>query len=348
MDENKFDIIVYGGGIAGLSLAQRLVNANYRVLILDHRKARGKNKICSGIITKRSYKLLSELYDINDLCKYCVIDTLKSFKLKAWTTADIDGVKLRVVNRHRFDIFLTNQYKDTRGKLIDNCGKVTFDFENNLVIVDGHKYKYDILVGADGVNSPLRYAATGHYQDKYISMQAICAPAIPEAIYEFEIDFNGYYWYIATQKRTYIGAGEIGHDHGIVMHYNRVLKRHNLKIVESPQTAYRPTGNDIELVAKEYSNVFFVGDAAGLISPLTGEGIYYALVSSKMLADSIINRKSYEKCMKKTINDINNALTYKTRMHNYIYRTLCILIMSLNLRFSKKMKRKLIKKLNLD
>ena len=47
------------------------------------------------------------------------------------------------------------------------------------------------------------------------------------------------------------------------------------------------------IIQKE--NVYFVGDAAGQVMPLSFEGIYYAIKSAKILANSIKNNLNYEK-----------------------------------------------------
>jgi geranylgeranyl reductase len=53
---------------------------------------------------------------------------------------------------------------------------------------------------------------------------------------------------------------------------------------------FLPTGEEVVL---EYNDVFFLGDAAGLIHPFTGEGIYYALFSAESLAQSLLSNGDY-------------------------------------------------------
>lgn len=76
-----------------------------------------------------------------------------------------------------------------------------------------------------------------------------------------------------------------------------------------------PTGKDILLEMGD--NVRFVGDAAGLISPITGEGIYYALVSAKVLSEDFVQ---YEANMTKVVRQIKKEHLLKLFVFNHNVR----------------------------
>jgi flavin-dependent dehydrogenase len=94
--------------------------------------------------------------------------------------------------------------------------------------------------------------------------------------------------------------------------------------------AFLPNGEDILLETN--ACIKFVGDAAGLISPITGEGIYYAIASAKTLSKDFT---TYKANMAKIVRQIKKENIYKhfiyhptirtfifNRYHNKIYKKL--------------------------
>lgn len=347
--DNKFDVIIIGCGPAGASLGYKLKKEGYKVLVIQDRKNHGKNKVCSGIITKKTYNLLKEIYDIKALEKYSMIGIYNSFNIKDLYKATINDVELRVVNRRRFDIFLANQYTNACGDLIEEPEAFEINLNKKTVKVGIQKYEYTYLVGADGVFSYVRYLMTQKPQDRYLCAQIYTDPSPNEITFNFfsEDIEQAFGWSIGTSTRTHIGYANFSGEKRIDNHFKKHLKNYGIKKNYEIQRAYRPTGMDIKLTSKHFKNVFLVGDAAGLISPLTGEGIYYALLSSKMVFKAITNKKNYETLMKPTIENIEEQLLYKRHMHNFILRNIDLFIMSKNFKLSKRKKLKLKKRLNL-
>ena len=72
----------------------------------------------------------------------------------------------------------------------------------------------------------------------------------------------------------------------------------NMGITPTGKTrgAFLPTGLDVLLRSGKRS--YFVGDAAGLISNITGAGIQYALLSSRLLAEAFLGGTPYEEAMR--------------------------------------------------
>ena len=72
-----------------------------------------------------------------------------------------------------------------------------------------------------------------------------------------------------------------------------------------PRGAYLPSGQSVALGTPGCENLFLIGDAAGLIDPFTGEGIYYALLSAQIAADTILS-------------DVPTCSDYRRRMERVI------------------------------
>jgi flavin-dependent dehydrogenase len=69
--------------------------------------------------------------------------------------------------------------------------------------------------------------------------------------------------------------------------------------------AFVPTGDDIMLAP--VSDVYLIGDAAGLIAPGSWGGIYDALKSAKILARALNSGSSFEKDMQQTVANITGV-----------------------------------------
>ena len=344
--DTKYDVIILGCGIAGSSLGYLLKKGGYRVLILDHRKYHGKNKLCSGIITKRSYNILKSIYDIKELEKYTIIGRFDSFMIKSIFTATINNVDLKVVNRKRLDIFLANQYVNSGGDLLEECGPLEYDLKNKTIKSGMFTFSYNILVGADGVVSSLRKLLTGKYQDRYVSMQCSAKPGPYKILFEFKNNF-GYYWHISTSTKTIIGCGDFKEYRKTIPEFTKNINK-NENIDSEILSGIRPTGKEIMLISQKYKNIYFIWDAAGLTSPLTGEGIYHALNSAQKLYKAISDDDSYISLMNSTVIDIKKELIYKKGMYNFIRRTTYTYIMTKNNILSKFYRKKLIHLLHID
>ena len=345
--DTKYDVIILGCGISGSTLGYLLKKEGFRVLILESRKYHGKSKLCSGIITKRSYDILKSIYDINELEKYSVIGRFDSFTIKSIFTATISDVDLKVVNRKRFDIFLTNQYIDAGGDILDDCGPLEYDLKNKTIKCGMFSFTYNVLVGADGIVSPLRKLLTGKYQDRYVSMQCDLKEGPYKMSFRIKRKLNGYYWHISVSTKTIIGCCDFNESRKMIPEFKKITDN-NPNITSEILSGIRPTGKEIMLMSQNYKDVYFVGDAAGLISPLTGEGIFHALNSAKMLYTALSENKNYTDLMKPTIIDINKELLYKKKAYSFIHRTFVIFIMSKNTLLSKLYRNKLKRLLHLN
>jgi hypothetical protein len=126
---------------------------------------------------------------------------------------------------------------------------------------------------------------------------------------------------------------------------NKVMSINNNDVTQNYQKgAFLPTGDDIFLNKK---NIYFVGDASGLISPITGEGIYYALYSAQQLFECFQNNKNYTKLMKPTCKKIKKELFLIKIIYNEKIRKFVFSKMTKNRKLSKVIKNK-VKKLLLN
>jgi flavin-dependent dehydrogenase len=121
---------------------------------------------------------------------------------------------------------------------------------------------------------------------------------------------NGYCWQFPKGRELVIGTGGIGHKPSDFTNYLSLVNLNPVGV--TPDTAPIPYGyspewsRGLELVKQR---VFRVGDSAGLVDPITGEGLYYALKSGEIAAKAIMQRnpKYYIANMRTMYRNIENA-----------------------------------------
>ncbi|WP_457561491.1 geranylgeranyl reductase family protein [Caminibacter pacificus] len=272
-------ILIIGGGPAGATAARLLAKEFDVTLIQD----RVWDKPCGGGVKKRVFEEFSLDNSLILHLQDRVFMVYKNEKIEI----PLKGDNLAIVRRLDFDAYLRNEAQKEGAKLI--YGKFK-GIENKKAVIEINKekviFEYDILIGADGVNSTLRkalnlppipktithYARTTEYKTKYC-----------EFFFDKELGGEYYAWAFPHGDLTHIGSVDKNS-------FDNLCKYLNVKV--KPKGYFIPTWQEDIIIQKE--NVFFVGDAAGQVVPLSFEGIYYAIKSAEILANSIKNNLNYQ------------------------------------------------------
>ncbi len=306
-----YDTIIIGGGLSGCVLGYLLKKKNRNVLIIEKQKLETKNKLFGGLLTQKTYDLLVNIYgkfaiESLDFNKY------DNFTIKEGNISfTVNHINTYSIYRKKLDDFVLNQYILSGGDLIQ--GKYTnLDMSKNTLLVNNQEYTYSYLVGADGVLSQLRHTLTNSFQEKNFALELPLQGKEKNSVEISFLDrFKGYAWMIPNKDCSMIGIGNVAQELKINEYFNDYLSSNSiLKDNETVKGAFLPTGNDIKLIVKD---VYFIGDSAGLISPITGEGIYYAVYSAYILS---MDFKHYLKNMKSVIKKIRRDLFYLRFVQN--------------------------------
>jgi len=283
------DVLIAGGGPAGSALGYLLQKKGYSCCIVD-KCSFPRVKLCGGLLTQKTVSLIDSIYgEINFPCE-CTTSILNLFLGKQKITSVTADSKFYLVERYDFDFYLINKYREVSGLLFENSKVTSIDLLNNVATINNEeKITFKILVGADGANSQIR-----KYIDKDFRPNSAClecnypAENISEGI-SIYLSYvrSGYAWRFAKQNHYTIGIGEITKK-------NRKLKDIFASFLESLDIdnkdvgikgAMVPCGKYVKQPCKD--NLLLIGDAAGLVDSITGEGIYFALLSAKYASDSI-------------------------------------------------------------
>jgi geranylgeranyl reductase family protein len=289
-DENRLievDVLIVGGGISGSTLGYRLQKQGLKTVIVD-KKTFPRDKLCGGLLTQKSVDLIAKIYKDNDFPIECKTNCVDLYLIDNLLSSVETNNTFYSVNRIDFDFWLINKYLLSGGNVITGKPQKKND-DNTVELTNGTTIRYKILVGADGSNSWVR-----KYIDPSYQVDAVCMETYTESkslkSNTISIFFSavptGYGWIIPKKDFLCIGiGGKIKNNTDIKKKFRNYCQQ--LRIDEQAQAkgALLPFGHYVKNPVKD--NILLVGDAAGLVDPITGEGIYFALLSSQYASDAI-------------------------------------------------------------
>lgn len=303
-----YDVIVVGAGPAGSITAHDCAKAGFKTLLIEKSK-HPREKACGGAVMYRGLHILRGTLP-NSLVERR-INGLR-FLLPSGDAAEFSSDKLIgiTVFRERFDEFLAKRAVDA-GVELREMTKVrhasTGLDDVTVQTKDGQEFKARYLVGADGVNSvvakslglrPLRKnlqrVGLGMESDFYVGEDEVMKatndnPSILEII-PVE-DRVAYGWMFPKRKHLCIGiAGAAAHMYPLRPAFASFKRKMEERLGISLKLENRRVhflGADGISSRNVENRALLVGDAAGFVDPMMGEGIAYAMKSGVHAADVI-------------------------------------------------------------
>lgn len=300
-----YDVLIVGGGPAGSSLA-RLIAHKYSVALLDKRFSPGNKrrayKTCGGLLAPDAQKMLARMGVALPR------DVLVDPQIFAVRAIDLATARERYYQRFYINIdrecfdrwllslvplavdtFLGSQYIEAKRE----AGDFAIKFNQNGCIKE---IKAKILVGADGASSPVRrhFLNDCSSSARYLAIQEYIAAEeqMPffSAIFDPSItDF--YAWAIPKEQHLLLGAALSPGKNAKKRFYT--LKE---KLSDYGYRLHKSSGIESALVLRPrhpgqvstgLPGLLLIGEAAGLISPSSAEGISYAFASALFAAEAL-------------------------------------------------------------
>ena len=307
MDEiETFDVVVVGGGPSGATAAQALAAAGRSVLLMDRA---GRIKPCGGAIPPR----LIKDYAIPD-AQLVARATCARMVSPAGKNVDIpiEGGFVGMVDRDRFDEFLRERAAEAgavrrtgvferieRGA--DGVNVIHYRRRDSQRAGEGTpaRVRARAVIGADGANSAVaRQAVPGAERVKHVFAyhEILARPEHePEGYdasrcdvwYQGRLSPDFYGWVFPHGDTLSVGTGSA--DKGFSLR-NAVGELREATGLQHAKTLRREGAPLPMKPLKRWDNgrdVVLAGDAAGVVAPSSGEGIYYAMVGGTLAAEAV-------------------------------------------------------------
>ena len=294
MSAPAHDIIVVGLGPGGSTAARLLAARGLRVLGLD-RAVFPRSKPCGGCLSRRAEALLPAGF--RPLIERPIYGAQFTFRGASPLHLRAEAPVAYMVSRERFDHFLLEEARRAGAEIQEGVRvlRAREDAEGVAVETAGGTFLGRLLIGADGVNgavarslklAPKRLVAVCLEGEVTVRPEADVDPG-DEVRIEFGSVPFGYGWVFPKTDHLSVGVGgwqdRIGHPRA---HYQEFLEDQYLvdAITEEHQAGYRiPIFDGTGRLAGK--RTMLVGDAAAMVDPFLGEGMYYAMRSATVAAE---------------------------------------------------------------
>lgn len=285
------DILIIGAGPGGLACAKLLAEHGREVTVLERQKEIGA-KVCAGGITWDGLiRLVPEELIERSFCEQYVYSNLQNVLVREKNPI------IATINRKTLGNWMAQQAIQAGAKLV--TGNRVSEINGRRVTVrnlsgETKTYSCSQLVGADGSASMVRRSLGIPAEQLGPGINYQLAGSVKKMEWHLNSKSFGYgYGWIFPHKETVsIGAyGPRGNMSGSLLKKNLIrwasARGHNL-LGEQCRAALI----NYDYRGYSFGSTWLVGDAAGLASGLTGEGIYPAIVSGETVARKIIDPDS--------------------------------------------------------
>lgn len=293
--KRSYDVIIVGAGPAGATLGYELARKGIEVLVLEKEKL-PRYKPCAGGITVKTANLLD--FDIAPVAQHVVYGVRVTYKNNKEFTRRYDKPLIYTVMREEFDHLLVRRAQEAGAVVAD--GQRVCQVEETAGKVEvrttGDLFSAQIVAGADGANSVV---ASNLGLSKGIEHGVGLAAEISvpgEGLVKWDslmgLDLGnirgGYGWIFPKKGHLSVGVGgPPGQAKKLKARYQKMLVRQKFESCEATRVRshFLPVAKNGAAV--QTGRGLLLGDAAGLLDPLTGEGIYYAIRSAQIAAPII-------------------------------------------------------------
>ena len=308
------DVLIVGGGPSGSALGFLLQKNGISTCIVE-KKTFPRAKLCGGLLTQKTIDLLHGIFGDIKLPYEDITSDVRLFLGNDLISSVVCKSKFYLVDRLSFDFHLIQKYREISGLLFENSKLTEIDLSGKTAkLNNGSTIRFKIIAGADGANSQIR-----KFIDKKFRPNVLCLESSVKSDHmtsginiHLSVDQYGYGWCFSKGDHYSIGIG-------CMIKKNKKIKESFLSFLNQQnktagETDVKGAVVPIGIFVKKPCNdsVILVGDAAGFVDPITGEGIYFALLSAKYayeaIKESFINKTALSKNYCKKIKWIQDKI----------------------------------------
>ncbi|WP_339697951.1 geranylgeranyl reductase family protein [uncultured Marixanthomonas sp.] len=325
--EYDCDVLIVGGGPAGSALAYHLAKANIKTIVIEAKKF-PRDKVCGDGVSPVALRELHAMgiTKTDTFKKANSIDTVGLFMKNDQAHINLEKpddlpFHARIIPRMELDAMIYDTAKKEGAVFYENCRMIDYKVYANKVVTTYKNGKKEgrliskLIVGADGSRSLVGRKLRGYQPDPAYQLlglrsyyEGVNGPRNRVDVYFSEENFPGIYWLFPK--------GETGANVGMAMIFKTCPKEASEvrqcfanHIATNPDLRKRLGNGKATEKIQGWPITFYdsrnpitadramlVGEAAGLINPLSGDGIQYAVLSARWAAESLIDCIQQDDC----------------------------------------------------
>lgn len=289
-----FDCIIVGAGPAGSSSAYHLAKQGHSVLVLDKADF-PRNKSCGGGVSPAVAQWFD--FDFSPVVQNHVSQVKYTFKMGDPAEVDLRNVTpMWMVQREQFDNFLMEQATGQGAEFKSGVEVTGASLQNETwqVETSAGTFEGKYLIAADGANSAVS-KFLGLENTPTVAAASLQVPGVSDrrktmAFFDFGSLKNGFMWCFPKADGYSLSAAYVRNLKGKPDELKKQLTKYaELFDLDASRGEYRE--HPLNLWQKERTlhgdRALLVGEAAGIVDPLIGEGIRPAMFTGVKAAEAV-------------------------------------------------------------
>ncbi len=302
MSKTDYDVVVIGGGPSGASAAFDLAKQNYRVLLIERAF---RIKPCGGAIPPC-------LIDEFEIPEELLVARIRSARMISPTEKTVDmpvgNTFVGMVDRDQFDPWLRQRAVDAGAELrigafkalyYDDQGVVHINYQSKESGRESVTVTSRSVIGADGARSAVARQAVPCSKDlRWVLAYHEIVEAPDNANdrydgdrcdvwYQGELSPDFYAWVFPHGKHASIGVGSEADSFSARQSVALLRTKTGLDTCQTVRREGAPIPMKPLKRWDDGKGVLLAGDAAGVVAPASGEGIYYAMLGGRIAAQTM-------------------------------------------------------------
>jgi geranylgeranyl reductase family protein len=292
------DAVVIGAGPAGSVAAYCLAKNGHSVHLVD-RESFPRHKPCGGGLPVHAVDLLNDIgIDIEDVVLQKTRQVKFLFDFEDPVTTDLSDAPVTMVDRGEFDTALARNAEKEGATFLDGVAfdDIHVDEGGCTVELEDRELRSKFVIGADGAKSAVaRKMGLMQGQESGVAMDA--EVNVTEEVQREESDYatfnvnyvnEGYGWVFPKDGYLSMGVGgyrtDVTYPQALDDYLDRSIGSDAIleQDIYGHPLPYFQGNTDVAT-----DRVAVVGDAAGMVDALSGEGIFYAMQGATLLAEAI-------------------------------------------------------------